>query len=793
MRNHVEQNVKGKLVINLSSAEVPDIAYMYLAKGMNFVESRPVSKEDLLFDTKEFLRKLEWKAHFYQQLPNDTEETRKEDDLHKDLRIRSRKHPQDFNHPLFEEIKTKLMGFVTNRDPGKPKSNLTDAEQRGKGWVLEAIRQQRIFVTTADKGGATLILDYSTVMNTVGTELSKTTKFAKLETSVETKMEQTQQKVKDTVLKHHDLNTITEEEKKRITGINANGNMIHAPELRPSVPYAYPLYKVHKLTQDQIEAKTEPPVRLVHATKGGPLYRLEKFVSPYVTKISRKYCEEEFLLDTPDFISHIGNYNRSSLKKPRSNLLLFTLDVAALYPSIRPELALAALQDALNNDTTYNPELKNAIHEFTDLIFSESFVTYQGEGYVNKEGIPTGNCISRQVADVTMHWVLFKQIKNKMKNWSLINLWKRFIDDVFGVWSGTVRQFDVFVELLNKLAEPFGIKFADHQIGKSVHFLDLTLSLDTENQIQYRLYRKETDARNYLRTDSFHPQHVFNSVAFSQMIRIIERNSQDHTCVEDLNELKEDLARCGHNREKLEETEPLAISRVLENSGPGRPNRENEGQNNLVFSVQHSQDNKELKKLIHELEPDIKRICGEIRIIFATRKHPSVGNRIVKNRQLGLPSVDSNQKTSQKCFGPGCKTCPVLYDFDTKITVNGLELHLDRSVTCKDKHVIYVAQCQLCNQEEGREDTYFGQTLTPFNTRLNGHRHKFKIDDRGLYEHSALSMHCYIEHRDNFSFNNFRFGIVKKAQPSLLDREESRFCTKFKTNVWGLNRMEIKR
>ena len=39
MRNHVEQNVKGKLVINLSSTEVPDIAYMYLAKGMNFVES----------------------------------------------------------------------------------------------------------------------------------------------------------------------------------------------------------------------------------------------------------------------------------------------------------------------------------------------------------------------------------------------------------------------------------------------------------------------------------------------------------------------------------------------------------------------------------------------------------------------------------------------------------------------------------------------------------------------------------------------------------------------------------
>ena len=85
---------------------------------------------------------------------------------------------------------------------------------------------------------------------------------------------------------------------------------------------------------------------------------------------------------------------------------------------------------------------------------------------------------------MTMHWVLFKQIKNKMKNWSLIHLWKRFIDDIFGVWTGTVRQFNMFVELLNKLAEPFGIRSADQQIGKSVNFLDLTLYLDPDNQIQ---------------------------------------------------------------------------------------------------------------------------------------------------------------------------------------------------------------------------------------------------------------------------------------------------------------------
>ena len=58
MKDHVDQNIKGKLVINMSSEEVPDIAYMYLAKGLNFVESQPKNLEDITFDTKEFLRKM---------------------------------------------------------------------------------------------------------------------------------------------------------------------------------------------------------------------------------------------------------------------------------------------------------------------------------------------------------------------------------------------------------------------------------------------------------------------------------------------------------------------------------------------------------------------------------------------------------------------------------------------------------------------------------------------------------------------------------------------------------------
>ena len=169
-------------------------------------------------------------------------------------------------------------------------------------------------------------------------------------------------------------------------------------------------------------------------------------------------------------------------------------------------------------------------------------------------------------------------------------MWKRFIDDILGRWGGTERQFHLFITELNRLAQPFGIQFADAQIGPRVTFLDLQLYLDTEGQIQYSLFRKKTDARQYLNTSSFHPPQVFESVAFSQLLRVIKRNSNDETCVSDLNELiKSDLSRRGHRLERVEEIEPRAVERAIRNNLQVQPGNERvvTSNNNLVFTTKY--------------------------------------------------------------------------------------------------------------------------------------------------------------------------------------------------------------
>ena len=94
----------------------------------------------------------------------------------------------------------------------------------------------------------------------------------------------------------------------------------------------------------------------------------------------------------------------------------------------------------------------------------------------------------------------------------------RFIDDLFGGWTGSFRQLVNFIKAFNVFGIPYGIFFDKHHFGDTVNFLDTTVSNAT-GVIITDLYCKPTDAHRYLHRRSFHPQHTFSGIPFSQMRR----------------------------------------------------------------------------------------------------------------------------------------------------------------------------------------------------------------------------------------------------------------------------------
>ena len=286
----VDRIKERNFVVNLSIEEIPDGTYIFLAKGLGFIPAQKVDMQDLKYDTEEFLRKLGWKA-FFKANP-ELQNNDLSGGLHNDIRVPGFSHA-NFTSPLLDEVKTKLLGWIANHKPKSPKPNLTPLELRGRKWIMDKIRNETLFVTKADKGGATLLMNYIDVKSAIEKELFDNQKFEKLERDREEQLAFVKDEVKSLVMYLSQRKLITDTDKTLIAGLNSNNRPKLAPEYQPEPPYAYPLFKLHKLSQDDITQKKIPPSRLVHASKYSPLYRMEKWTSPYLTKISREFCKEE--------------------------------------------------------------------------------------------------------------------------------------------------------------------------------------------------------------------------------------------------------------------------------------------------------------------------------------------------------------------------------------------------------------------------------------------------------------------------------------------------------------------
>ena len=74
-------------------------------------------------------------------------------------------------------------------------------------------------------------------------------------------------------------------------------------------------------------------------------------------------------------------------------------------------------------------------------------------------------------------------------------IWKRFIDDIFFVWTYRQDELDKFVNYLNTCHDT--IKFTLEISCLKINFLDITITKETNSRMSTNLYCKPTDSHNY--------------------------------------------------------------------------------------------------------------------------------------------------------------------------------------------------------------------------------------------------------------------------------------------------------
>ena len=122
-------------------------------------------------------------------------------------------------------------------------------------------------------------------------------------------------------------------------------------------------------------------------------------------------------------------------------------------------------------------------------------------------------------------------MKFSTDNSNPVTFLKRFIDDIFMVWRGSIDDLHKFLKMLNQIHPT--IKFtASHTTpdnvthscdcppAKSIPFLDTSCSV-SDNNIKTTLFKKPTDRNQYLLPSSCHPAHVTENIPYSLALRIV--------------------------------------------------------------------------------------------------------------------------------------------------------------------------------------------------------------------------------------------------------------------------------
>ena len=781
-------------IVNLSSIEIPDSIYLLLAKGNTFNPTKSIDKITIRKDTTEFQRKLAHAAYYY-QLPEEEDEEepnepKPEENIPKDLRIKSNSWPLFTSKPL-QEVQKKINTFVDGIQITKSKNNLTYLELTGLKLARSLVSSRKIYISQADKGGATLILDANVVHEAVLRELQNPIFYLQLQNDP---MLQFQHTLRDISIEWRLENSMTAAERLAITGYTDVGqrkNKSLNPCHKVLKPYPVPNFKLHSLTNAQIIEKVLPPIRLISSSRNGPTYKLGKWVSGILTPISVTYCQDEYIRDSAHFLSKLDSFPFPKTQLEESGLC-FTIDVNKLYPSLTEQLVLCALDDALS--TSQLSFMRRAlIKNATKLCLNNAFIHYRGIWVKSVLGIPTGGPESSALANIAMRWFLlqFKLSSHFSQRFveCLLFMW-RFLDDIFGVWLGSAELLEEFVKSLNAFGEFYGLSFK-YEYGKAVHFLDLEVDV-TNGLPSTSIYIKPTDSPNLLNRGSFASPHIFKSLPFSQFRRAVVICSSEESRDSHLERIFKKLVDNGYHEEELQEAKEraLALDRqsIIKQASSSIPidNTTQPPITIITFVTTFNIHCKLFKSLFRDLEKDIHSLIGEHRIIVSEKRNPNIADLLfLKKRFTEAPSVDT-RLIKFPCHKL-CQGCPLMMTERLLVLDDVHEIRIKpKEGSCKLDNVIYIAKCLECG------DFYIGHTINKLRDRCSGHRADFKD---GLYHKSALSFHIFTDHPDKLSvgLKNFSFGVIAQCSPSSILDVENHYIIQLNADNLHLNRYKAVR
>ena len=683
----------------------------------------------------------------------------------------------------FQELNSKLLNNIKSRPQRKynlPKK-LRDSIQNLRKFVRDKV----LDIRKVDKGQVILVTDYCQRKKTEELNISKVAKLCEAQSSnwmenklfVETKM-------KELFVQRF----ASKDELASVTGLlaggasgklkNKDGSMkytraVASSELfaKQSTPYVYPLFKVHKLSIEQL-MKVHPdlvyqdiPSRLVIGMKNCQLRRVQIWLEHFLTPLAKIYCSFEYIKDSSEFLCEledikvVADHNHWDW----TDYILFSVDVKSLYPSVKFEHLVKALKHCFEKCTNWNQNTIDLIIEIIMYTLKEQQIYWNGSYYLLNQGIPTGGNHSVPLANILIRFILFDAF-DSIDFYDLyvanIKLWKRFIDDCCGIYKGSLEQFLCWYRLLENQFNKFDLELTfdtdvyeivdgiptEKQV-KMITFLDVEV-FKSNGTLHTKEHRKVTSANSYLRIGSAHPKHTFPGIVKSQLNRLRRLCSKQSDFEEAVNSLESRCLNSGYD--------PKMVTDIL-NQAPNLTR-------SLVISPSKDSDTMNIRLIAlagTAYEHEFSKFANRLNGLFSTS---GIHIEIVKSTSSSISQLLFNNRDKSdihnQCQGTGCIICDnniKNVSGSIKSCTTELSYKIPNNITCNNGG-IYVVN-GACSRQ------YTGKT-TCFGSRAN--EHFYKIKSSTIYTHKEQCNIC----KDVKDFSiTFTEDYLNRGKYSLSERE----------------------
>ncbi|CAJ0947396.1 unnamed protein product, partial [Ranitomeya imitator] len=242
----------------------------------------------------------------------------------------------------------------------------------------------------------------------------------------------------------------------------------------PVIPVFYTLPKVHK---DLARPPGRPIVASTNSLLSPLAITMDKILSPLVPL--RVPSHSGILITTTArFVTFQRYIHLGVLPK---GCTLVTMDVNSLYTSIEHQMGLEAF-------------------------------------FFQIKGTAMGSNVAPPYANIFMDYFETSFMYPHLLFSAHIVYWKRFIDDIFFVWTGNSEDLSSSIVTLIHLSR--FLSFTIHSDQHSVNFLDTTITITPDGMLESDLYVKTTDRNSLLLYTSSHPSHIKKALPKSQHDRI---------------------------------------------------------------------------------------------------------------------------------------------------------------------------------------------------------------------------------------------------------------------------------